>query len=190
MVPNNYASCMTGCPTCFHGPIRDHARWKERQDSARLQAGMPISEILTSWTRVIDPVLLRCTEHDCEYDGSPHSYSQHVGCPQCRATGFDPRLPAFFYLLELLGEGTIKFGVTNNLKKRIATHRRMLGRLLVVEQAPFEVGRLALEAERRLKRSLKHQGFVPLHGSKEIFRVSRDDMHPLFRRASQLPTST
>lgn len=80
------------------------------------------------------------------------------GCPECAEGGFKESLPAWFYLLERVGEQ--QFGVTNHPKNRLYEHSRHNWSEVEVV-GPFP-GDEVLALEKKLKKWLRREvGLVP-----------------------------
>jgi hypothetical protein len=52
------------------------------------------------------------------------------GCPNCATSGFKRELPATFYILaaEKAGESFTGYGITNQMERRLSTHKKNLSR--------------------------------------------------------------
>jgi predicted GIY-YIG superfamily endonuclease len=89
------------------------------------------------------------------------------GCPSCSASGYDVSKPAHLYLMSRPGEQ--QFGITGDMKTRIATHRRS-GWSLIDSLGPIEGG-VALRLESELKQWLQAK-VGPIEGKRENWRTS------------------
>lgn len=100
----------------------------------------------------------RCSEgHEWEAAVNTRTRRLATGCPTCATSGFDPKKPAWLYLLEHDTWQLLQIGITNRPDGRIATHRRNGWRLV-------ELARIEGSDARRLERSILER--VRLAGGK------------------------
>ena len=71
------------------------------------------------------------------------------GCPSCTNFGFKPDKSAVVYLLDF--GYYIKFGITNDLERRLVEHKRN-GTYNIIATKEYELGIDALVWERRIKK--------------------------------------
>lgn len=110
----------------------------------------------TVYVRCDDKVVVTCKIHG-DFEVSPSNRRKGKGCPSCAETGFNPDLPAIFYLVECVSSfGTFTgYGITKSLDDRLRAHRKnlkdngfALSRLL---SWPFDIGVSALHLEEHIK---------------------------------------
>jgi hypothetical protein len=70
------------------------------------------------------------------------------GCPKCAKTGFNPNKPAYCYLIQY--DNFMKFGITNNLEKRLRSLKHN-GNYTLIASKFYENGQDALNWERKIK---------------------------------------
>ena len=75
-------------------------------------------------------------------------------CQGCAMSGFDPHSPGYWYLVQDTDDGTVKHGISNKLKRRLADHIRQ-GFTVRLATRFFENGGDALELEGQIKAELK-----------------------------------
>lgn len=97
------------------------------------------------------------THLTCGYTWSvvPNRIKRKSPCPNCNGQGFNPTKPSTGYVL--LFDTFIKFGVTTNLKRRLASHRTKNGAYTVHYIKDFDTGEKGLEWESKIK---SHFGYV------------------------------
>ncbi len=81
-----------------------------------------------------------------------------TGCPKCARYGFNATKHAFLYLLidKINGEQVLQFGITGDLKARLATHKRTGFRSAPVGLLEFPIGQDARNLERLLLEAMTH----------------------------------
>lgn len=70
------------------------------------------------------------------------------GCPSCAYSGFEPSKAAWVYILYF--NSFIKYGITNNLPRRLKEHRKN-GKYILVFSKKYEDGSIAQNWERDIK---------------------------------------
>jgi len=73
-------------------------------------------------------------------------------CPSCAYFGFNPSKPAYFYVIQ--NEQWLKCGITNNLKERLAKHRRQ-GLTTALHNLYFESAHDAIAVEIKWRAYIK-----------------------------------
>lgn len=79
----------------------------------------------------------------------PRHILSGVGCPFCAKTGFKIELPAWVYIL--IFDTYIKYGITNDLPRRLSEHKSHNGRYTVGHTKYFDIGSAALSWEKSVK---------------------------------------
>jgi hypothetical protein len=95
------------------------------------------------------PVSFRCHCGN-SWKSTFSNINQGRGCPACAKSGFNPDKPAWEY--GFIRDGYLKIGITNDLEQRLSSHRRH-GKFDLVHVRHQQLGRLALEWERRIKQT-------------------------------------
>lgn len=73
-------------------------------------------------------IRLKCKEHDVWETSLDNFFSKNSRCPSCANSGFDPSKASFLYVLKVEGKNNFTgFGISNQWKKRIVTHKRNIG---------------------------------------------------------------
>jgi uncharacterized protein (DUF983 family)/predicted GIY-YIG superfamily endonuclease len=110
----------TDCPYCSNNKV-----WKGFNDLktifpevAKQADGWDPLNVLPGHTKALP---WKC-EKGHRWNVSVHNRTSKggTGCPICAETGFNPKKPAVFYLIEKPGQQ--KIGISNKFKKRMATH--------------------------------------------------------------------
>ena len=109
----NHINRRAGCPAC--------ARNKPRTFEKFVKAANEVHNgryryILTNDVRNNSPVTIECPVHGLFIQ----SVSNHLagkGCSACATYGFDPKKPAWFYMLQ--AENMFKVGITNKFEQRM-----------------------------------------------------------------------
>jgi len=136
--PSN-ASSGKGCRKCA-------GRWVD-QDEWRSRATAVGVELLADVRGASVPAPARCLTCAFEWKPRPHKLQQGRGCPSCASYGFDPRAPAFVYLL-IAVDNVAKVGITHCASSRVSDHRR--DGWEVVRLWHFEVGDGARAIEQKV----------------------------------------
>lgn len=89
-----------------------------------------------------------CIENH-EWDATPNSVLSGTGCPFCAKTGFKTELPAWVYIL--IFDTYIKYGITNDLQRRLSEHKNHNGHYMIGHTKYFDVGASALSWEKSVK---------------------------------------
>lgn len=84
------------------------------------------------------------------WEATPDNIIRGKGCPTCADYGFNPSSPAWEYAFTR--DGYLKYGITNDLTRRLNEHRRH-GEFTLVHERCHEVGQLALDWENNIKRT-------------------------------------
>lgn len=117
--PNNLLSGH-GCPVCFESS-RGHAfaRGKESYIRKFLEVHLDKYDysLVEDFKNCKQKVTVICKTHGC-FKITPDNHVQGKGCPLCGKAGYQPQKPATFYILKVT-EDVIKFGITNNLTRRL-----------------------------------------------------------------------
>jgi hypothetical protein len=130
-----------GCPLCV-GWTREEINSKMHTDERDIEM---IDEYIDAKTRVT----FQCS-FSHRWITTPANVLNGTGCPSCATHGFDISKPAHSYILRF--DDFIKYGITNNLKTRLAQHRRA-GNFTLIESRQYDTGREALDWELNIKRT-------------------------------------
>jgi predicted GIY-YIG superfamily endonuclease len=82
-------------------------------------------------------------------------------------SGFDPHSPGYWYLVQDTDDGTVKHGISNKLKRRLADHIRQ-GFTVRLATRFFENGGDALELEGQIKAELKALRIPPARKNEDM----------------------
>lgn len=85
-----------------------------------------------------------------EWITTPNSVKGGCGCPVCAERGFSPLKPAWVYVLAFAN--FIKYGITNDLERRLREHNRN-GDYTLVYSHLHQIGQHALDWENNIKRT-------------------------------------
>jgi hypothetical protein len=102
------------------------------------------------------------------------------GCPKCATYGFNPNVSATFYLIN--NDQVIQFGITNDIKTRLAKHRRSGFTSNPIALIPFRKGANARALEVSLITEMRDHGIptatqrgIRFDGSTEAFCIEDAD---------------
>lgn len=132
----------SGCPSCAN-----NIKLSREDINTRIEhRGLEMIEERTNERRP----LFRCVcSH--EWRALPSNILRGKGCPVCADYGFNPLKPAWEYAFTR--DGYVKYGITNDLPRRLNEHRRH-GEINLVHERYHEVGQLALDWERHIRKTL------------------------------------
>lgn len=126
------------------------------------------------------PVTITCMKHG-DFTQGPSAHISGHGCPSCAVRGFDRNRVSFVYFL--MGEGSIKVGVTKDIKRRIRY-------LKVVTPFDFHqikviktVGLEAIKIERHFHKKYESSGFKGFNGATEWLKYSPELMDEIMNKA-------
>jgi len=130
-----------GCPHCA-----DTRLTKEIVNERIKPRGLTMTgEYLSALTKA---------EFQCEeghlWITTPNSVMAGRGCPVCADYGFNPDKPAWEY--GFTRDGYLKYGITNDLTRRLNEHRKY-GEINLVHERYHERGQNALDWERCIKQT-------------------------------------
>lgn len=117
-------------------------------------------------------MLWHCSTCDTEWKASVKNRTMHdTGCPKCSETGFDLGAIGYLYFVEGERNGIpiIQYGITNNIDKRLAYHRR--NRFESKDSVKFikcESGSEVAQLESLIKKTLTLKGVPSIKADSEI----------------------
>jgi Zn finger protein HypA/HybF involved in hydrogenase expression len=117
---------------------------------ARAAHGRKYSYTRSNYTGMLEKLIVTCRIHgDFKQVASAHVLGS--GCPKCAKYGFDPSKPATLYVLrtaEFIG-----YGISNNIRQRLAQHAAALRGLPILDTYlfDFQTGMAAARMERKIK---------------------------------------
>lgn len=166
----------SGCPICANNVILTDDQVRERLPKDITMIG--------NYINAKSKIKFR---HDCgnEWESTPDNIMRGKSCPKCSIYGFNPNKEASLYLLDF---GTyIKYGITNDLERRLSEHRRNNGNHTVILTEFFENGNAAKEIESRIRTKFKSESKVdkeqcpdgwtetlPTHLSESVIELIRE----------------
>jgi hypothetical protein len=138
--PNNVLG-KNGCPTC---------------NSKKLSTEIINDRLIDRGIRILGPykdtltkALFEC-QHGHKWEARVDSILNGTNCNVCSPGGFKSNIPAWEYVLKY--ESFIKFGITNDLERRLSEHRRN-GLFEVVHSKYHSDGNLAQQWENAIKKN-------------------------------------
>ena len=135
----------SGCPHCSgtHSPTTEEFRDWLSQDGRGI---FLVGEYTNNHTKTT--FKCRCGH---QWATRPNSIKNGTGCPMCveRVGGFNPTKPAWVYVL--IFANFIKYGITNDLDRRLREHSRN-GTYELAYSHLHESGKTALDWENNIKR--------------------------------------
>jgi hypothetical protein len=117
--------------------------------NAKLAASGSDIRVIGEYKNNYTKTLFECV-NDHHWEAVPSSALQGYGCPTCAKYGFDSSEPGWEYAFTR--DGYLKFGITNDLIRRLNEHRKH-GEITVVHERYHEVGQGAVDWERHIKRT-------------------------------------
>jgi hypothetical protein len=132
-----------GCAMCA-----GHHKTREQFNETLIKNGRT-ERMIGEYLGTLTKTLFRCEEGH-EWMVRPNDIDNDRGCPLCAQFGFDTSSSAHTYIL--LFDDFIKYGITNDLKRRLREHRRN-GNFTLIETRYYESGYDALEWEREVRRT-------------------------------------
>lgn len=176
------------CPACSNRQVHIDGRNSMRNTNPRLADELMPNKYgdannLTAGTAKKLP--WKCTKCGHEWITSA-SHRTHIGtgCPTCAETGFNPDLPAYYYVLKFTGVNEVWFykgGITNaKVEFRIRNIKTSLKRnnlpleVGIVERIHFDLGNDAKEFEDKLKNieNIRAVSLDKFEGATELFNVN------------------
>lgn len=121
----------TGCPTCSF----DAQRTSKDEINSRLK-GRTV-QLVGNYTNMYSKTQFHCICENTWY-ASPASILRGQGCPKCAKHGFNPNKSAWVYVLDF--GSFIKYGITNNLSRRLNEHLRKNGDHQVIFTRTYQNG--------------------------------------------------
>jgi len=105
-------------------------------------------ELIGKYLRTNKKTKLKC-KNNHEWESTVTNIFNGNGCPSCMKCGFDPNKSAHGYILKF--ESFIKYGITNDLNRRLREHSRNNGNFLLHKTILFENGFDAVKWENIIK---------------------------------------
>lgn len=153
----NHIQKKSGCPSC--------ARNKPRTFEGFAKAANEVHTgryryILTDDVRNNSPVTIECPVHGL-FNQSVSNHLMGKGCSACASYGFDPKKPAWFYILQ--AENMFKVGITNKIEQRMKQLKQSTPfDFTLIQKIYFPTGADAQKVERfylMFYESAKQSGF-------------------------------
>ena len=142
--PNNIFQ-KSGCPCCATRRRSLSLEVKEKIDQQLNHRDITMTGIYSgSQTK---------THFKCNKDhvwlARPSNVLRGDGCPTCAVHGFNVARPAYSYIIKY--DAFIKYGISNNLKTRLYSHKQN-GNFILIWKKYYEVGQQALDWENNIKK--------------------------------------
>jgi Zn finger protein HypA/HybF involved in hydrogenase expression len=180
---------LNGCPACSNRAVHIDGRNSMEKTHPELAAELMPNNYGNASTLIASSgyrLPWKCNEchHEWKTMGSKRAYGEKTGCPACAGYGFNPKLPAYYYVLSLngpKGRCFFKGGITNNeVDRRIKNIIQSLKinklplEVEIVEYIKFGIGKDAkkLEDELKSKRKIRATSEDKFSGYKELFSVN------------------
>jgi hypothetical protein len=129
-----------GCPNCHWQAIT--------KDKVNDRISHREIEMIGEYTTTHEKSLFRHLVCGNEWLALPSNILRGVGCPSCADFGFNPSKPGTLYVFKR--DDYIKYGITNNLNRRLSEHKRH-GELKVVFTKSDNDGNIILRTEQKIK---------------------------------------
>jgi Zn finger protein HypA/HybF involved in hydrogenase expression len=167
----------TGCPVCAKKAVHIDGRNSmaiTHPELAKELVGTDPNTVIAGTGKKLD---WRCRNCQHEWAAVGGDRCAGKGCPACASTGFQPHLPGYYYVNEILnGSGDrilFKGGISGDWEKRLGDLGRGLPDGLTirnVEAIRFDLGRDAQDLETRLLRAESIRAPArDFHGGHELF---------------------
>lgn len=108
-------------------------------------------EMISEYKGALSSATFRCKKKHEWVTQSSSVVNMNHGCPRCAKSGFDKSKPAYAYILKF--DDFIKYGITNDLNRRMIAHK-INGNYDIVTSRLFEKGAYAHEWEVNVKKML------------------------------------
>ena len=139
-IPNNVLH-YSGCPICS-------GKSKKSKDIINDLVKPKGFKMISGYVSMNDKAEFMCV-HGHKWHSTPtHIINNGSGCPTCSYYGFNPDKPAWEY--GFTRDGYLKYGITNDLVRRLNEHRKY-GEINLVHERYHERGQNALDWERHIK---------------------------------------
>jgi hypothetical protein len=132
----------TGCPICAH---KNNRIIKDIVNERIKSRGY---ELIGHYEYALKKTTFKCN-NDHEWEARPANIMDGRGCPYCATYGFNNLKPAWCYVLNF--NIFIKYGITNDLEGRLATHRVKNGDFKIAHTHFVESGDKAVIWENKIK---------------------------------------
>ena len=158
-----------GCPKCNGTRLKTHDAYV-----MKLAEKMPDYEVLETYINTRTKILHKHKTCGHEWKIRPNSILHGHSCPMCAKSGYNPCKSGSFYwfIVEHLDKKVIKFGITNNVYKRMTEHNFNLTEASVLKfdkhnfkYYEFDNGQHALELENSIKKNFELDS-LPIEGFK------------------------
>ena len=180
---------VNGCPACSNRAVHIDGRNSMKETHPELAAELMPNKYGDSSNLIASSgyrLPWKCIDcgHEWKTKGSKRAYGEKTGCPACAGYGFNPKLPAYYYVLSLDGPSErwfFKGGITNNkVEFRIKNiiHSLRTNNLPldvnIVEYIKFGIGENARILEKKLKskRNIRAKSSDKFSGYKELFSIN------------------
>ena len=178
----------TGCPSCAGNELHSDGRNSMRKTHPHLarefdmerNAPLTPDSIKAGTNKGLHWICSECS-HRWVTQGNNRIGEKPTGCPACAPTGFQPELPASYYVIEIRNEeGDVilyKGGISNNTEFRFTQHKSIFSKndrssawkLRVLEVVNFDEGTEARVLETRLLKARNIRAPNIEDVSKELF---------------------
>lgn len=126
------------------------------------------------------PVTITCMKHG-DFTQRPSSHTSGRGCPSCAVRGFDRNRVSFVYFL--MGDGSIKVGVTKDIKSRVRYLKMVTPFDFVLIHKIKTDGVKASKIEKYYHKKYESSGFKGFNGATEWLKYSSELMNEIMREA-------
>ena len=148
MVKPNVVLSGAGCPVC------SDTSWTVETINKRFEdANRPIT-IIGEYKNFVTNTEFQCDNGHIWKTALSNLFknfeTNKSGCPTCAVYGFKPDIPAVLYILKF--DSFIKYGITNDLKSRLCSHRKA-GEFTIELVKEFDKGQHAMILESSIKKA-------------------------------------
>lgn len=152
--PNNVMNRKSGCPHCDGQFPLNNSIVNERLKNKNIQ-------LLGEYSGIDTPVLFSCLTCSHNFYATPYNLMKKSFCPAChqRRGGFNSTKPGTFYILLLSDLNCIKYGISNNFKQRLASHKRSVTCEVLLTKE-FNSGINAFLLEKTIKQQFGSSGVI------------------------------
>jgi hypothetical protein len=142
--PNDVMVKKSGCPHCSKNAKLSKDIVNERIHGREIEM---IGEYVNKSTKSLFRHLI-CGNN---WEATPGNIMKGNGCPLCVTHGFDASKPAYIYVMKC--SEYLKYGITNNLKRRLASHR-FYDDFKIVYSKLYDDSSIAIQLENTIKETL------------------------------------
>jgi len=165
----NHINREAGCPACARNKPRTFERFVKV--AAEIHKNK-YRYVMTDDVRNNSSVTIECPTHGL-FSQSVSNHLAGKGCSACASYGFDPKKPAWFYMLQ--AENMFKVGITNKLEQRMKQLKQSTPfDFTLTQKTYFSIGADAQKVERFYLMFYESAGQIGFGGATEWLKGEPD----------------